>query len=423
MPPHHVASGSVTASPRACVAALAGLLLTACGGAGEQTPSPLVTQRDSAGIMIVEHSAGAMAALPTWTLDAAPARVVRDSIGLTKVGLAVPWSDDRVVLRDDGLRGLWVFRFDDDLATPLARPGQGPGDVQYVSFVQRLDGDTLLVFDYTARRLSVFDPDGRFVRSRRYPSFADGATVRVRLLLPDGRLLGTTAPRSVPRTDLQGILRRDTIAIVGFRAPVDERDVYAVDTIVRVPDALVFNELSEIAGESSPETYHVHLGPSTHFTSAGPSLWVGTNERFELRRYERDTLRQLVRVAGPAKPVPSDAGDRVKAWYRAGLEKQRAPVETHELFEDLMRHWRFATELPFHGRLLVGLDGTLWAEEEPVVADDPRRFLVFGADGRAMAYVTLPVGVVPLQVSLDGVLASRVGVDDKPEVGRWRLQR
>jgi len=400
---------------------LTSILLAACGS-GEQAPRTLITERDSAGITIVEHPAEAMAALPTWTIEIEPARVLRDTIGLTAVGLAVQWSDDRVVLRDNGLRGLWVFRFDDDLATPLARPGQGPGEVQYVSVVQRLEGDTLLVFDYSGRRLSVFAPDGRFVRSRRYPAFADGATVRVRHLMPDGRLLGTTAPRSVPRTDMQGILRRDTIAIAGFRALENMTDAFAVDTIALVPDDLVFNKLSEIRGEASPETYVVHFGPSTYFASDGPSLWVGTNERVELRRYERDTLRQLVRVAVPPKPVPPDASDRAKAWYRTGLEKQRAPAETHEVFEDLMRHWRFATEFPFHGRLLAGMDGTLWAEEMPVVADDPRRFLVFTADGRALAYVDLPAGVVPLQVSRDGILATREGEDGVPQIGLWRLR-
>lgn len=419
--PQHRPPATGTPSRGAFVMALASLLLAACS-TGEQTPRTLITERDSAGIEIVEHSANAMATLPIWTLESAPARVLRDTIGLTKVGLAVPWSDGRVVLRDDGLRGLWVFRFDDDRATPLARPGQGPGEVQYVSVAQRLEGDTLLAFDFTGRRLSVFTPDGRFVRSRRYPAFADGAMVRVRHLLPDGRLLGTTAPRSIPRTDLQGILRRDTIAIVGFRALENTDDAFAVDTIALVPDVLVFNQLSEIGGEASPETYVVHFGPSTYFASAGPSLWVGTNERFELRRYERDTLRQLVRVAVPPRPVPPDAGDRAKAWYRTGLEKQRAPAETHQVFEDLMRHWRFATEFPFHGRLLTGLDGTIWAEEVPVVADDARRFLVFTADGRALAYVDLPAGVVPLQVSRDEILATRDGEDGVPQIGLWRVR-
>ncbi len=421
MPPHHVISESGTISRGPFATALAALLLAACG-TGEQTPRTLITERDSAGITIVEHTAEAIAALPTWTIENEPARVLRDTIGLTAVGLAVQWSDDRVVLRDNGLRGLWVFRFDDDLAMPLALRGQGPGEVQYVASLQRLPGDTLAAFDTNSRRLSFFGPDGRFVRSRPYPQFPDGAEVRVNRLLPDGRIFGTTAPPYVPPTGNWGILRRDTIAIVAFREPDAGSDRYGVDTIVRVPDGVVFSKMSVTGGEPWPNTDFLRLGPDTHMALLGSSLWVGTNERFELRRYERDTLRQLVRVLVTPKPVPADAAERVKASSRASLVARRAPAQMQAEVEEEMAGWQFATEFPYHGRLLPGLDGTLWAEERWVLVEDPRRFLVFDVDGRALANVELPSGVVPLQVSRDGILATRNGEDGVPQIGLWKLR-
>jgi hypothetical protein len=109
-------------------------------------------------------------------------------------------------------------------SAPPARRGQGPGEVASVTRLQLLPADSLAFIDSNNRRLSVFAPDGRFVRQTEYPRLDDGASVDFLAQLSDGRILGTVRKPFVP--SVNDSVYRQPYALVTFGA-----DSSRVDTI------------------------------------------------------------------------------------------------------------------------------------------------------------------------------------------------
>jgi len=88
----------------------------------------------------------------------------------------------------------------------------------------------------------------------------------------------------------------------------------------------------------------------------------------------------------------------------------------------MRRGWRFATVFPFHERLIIGDDGTLWAQAPSVLPGDALRYLVFDTEGRAIARLSLPPRVTPHVVSRERVLGVWIDDDDVPHVRAWRVR-
>jgi hypothetical protein len=104
------------------------------------------------------------------------------------------------------------------------------------------------------------------------------------------------------------------------------------------------------------------------------------------------------------------------------MERRPFPASAKADLERMRAAWRFATVFPFHERLVIGTDGTLWAQAPGVWPTDAQRYLVFDNEGRAVARVQLPERVTPHVMSLDRVLGVWLDDDDVPHVQAWRLR-
>lgn len=381
-----------------------------------------VTVRDSADVQLVEHDAAAVAALPVWTIDTTPTLqlITTEDDGFTAIGDLLWWSDGRIVVADRRQRDVREYAADGTFVRVLARNGQGPGEVSFVSRLQRLPGDTLVILDGNARIASRFDAAGAYIDRIGYPRLRDGAQLRITARLHDGRWLGTMRAPWVPAAKVDGTIRRDTFAIVHVTPASVDSLPPRIDTVALVPDGEAFDVLVTYDGETTPDVEPLRLGRSTEFATDGTHLMLGTNEQFELRRLQGATLQQLIRLDLPAEPAPPDAGQRVIAWVEQSLSAR--PPEVRAEFEALRRNWRFATTLPFHETLRFGEDGTLWASATTVLPTDARRYLVFDPSGRAIARVALPPRVEPFRVSRDRILGVFTDEDDVPHVRVWRVR-
>ena len=402
------------------------VVLAACSTDATREASAVV-MRDSAGIAIVEQTAAHIAALPTWTIDTVPVlRIDGDNLqnAFTSVRLVTSLPDGRVLVVDARHRDVREFATDGAFVRVMMPSGRGPGEVDYVQRVQVLDDGRVAVFDGNQRRILFFDGTGGFAGQIAYPRFDDGTELRPIALLGDARLLASFRPPYVPPTVFNGPTRRDTFAVVTIRTSAGAASSAAprVDTIALVPDREVFDVITTEDGASRPDTDFLRFGPSTYMVSDGTRLVLGTNERFELREYRGDALTRLSRVAIDAEPVPKDAGDRVRAWVASELESRPMPGSVKADREVMRRGWRFATVFPFHERLLLGDDGTLWAQAPSVLPSDALRYLVFDTEGRAIARVSLPPRVTPHVVSRERVLGVWIDDDDVPHVRAWRVR-
>lgn len=378
--------------------------------------------RDSATVQIVEHDAAAVAALPVWTIDTTPdlQLVTTDDDAFTAIGDLQPWTDGRLVVADRRQRDVREYAANGEFTRILARNGQGPGEVTFVSRLQRLSGDSLLILDGNARLASFFDTAGSYAERVSYPRLADGAPLRISARLRDGHWLGTIRTPWVPPAQPDGRIRRDTFAIVQLALAPDDSIAPRVDTIALVPDSENFDVTVTIDGETTPDVEFLRLGRATDFATDGAQLAIGTNETFELRVYRDARLQRLIRLDVAAEPAPADAGARVIAWVKQGLVGR--PPEVLAEFEALSRNWRFASTLPFHDGLRWGEDGTLWASAPTILPTDPRRFVVFDSTGRALARVELPPRIEPFRMSREHIIGTWLDADDVPQVRSWRLR-
>ncbi len=400
-------------------------VLAACST--DATPaSSAVIERDSAGVAIIEHSAAHIAALPTWTIDTTPVmRIDGDDMenAFTDIVRVTRLPDGRMLVYDVRHRDVREFSADGAFVRVMTPNGRGPGEVDHVQRIQALEDGRIAIFDANQRRISLFSGAGDFGEQFAYPRFEDGTSPGPIALLADAQLLARTRRPFVPPTVFNGSTRRDTFAVVTISTSTDDASSTTprVDTIALVPDTEVFDVIITEDGESRADTDFLRLGPTTNIVSDGRRLVIGTNEQFELREYRGAALTRLVRVAIDPEPVPVDAGDRVRAIVRADLASRPVPASARADLEGMMRGWRFATVFPFHDRLLLGDDGTLWAEAPSVWPTDAQRYLAFDVDGRAMARVALPPRVTLHWVSRERVLGVWMDDEDVPHVRMWHV--
>jgi hypothetical protein len=91
------------------------------------------------------------------SVDRAPYSIALDSRG-------------RIVLGVDGNSHFDVFDRSGVHVRSIGRQGRGPGEFVAARFVNVGSADSIFVFDHRGRRMSVFDPELRFVRSAPIPS-------------------------------------------------------------------------------------------------------------------------------------------------------------------------------------------------------------------------------------------------------------
>jgi hypothetical protein len=154
-----------------------------------QTNGPRPTIRDSAGTRIVEY-ASLYGAPPAFRVASRPYLHLG---GLTdgsdsELDSRHPWlgavelSNGTIVVNE--FTRLKFFSRAGDLLRTAGRRGSGPGEFTQTREVCVLRGDTLLVIDYSDGRLSLWDDQGRHVRTLMRPGFiplnacsADGTVI------------------------------------------------------------------------------------------------------------------------------------------------------------------------------------------------------------------------------------------------------
>ena len=126
---------------------------------------------DSAGVRITRINTPP-SALDEWTLAPAADLTLTgaeagDSAAFAYIGSARWLNDGRIAVVDASASRLLLFDSNGKLARTLGRRGEGPGEFRNVAALTVLPGDSLLTFDGSLRRLTLWHPDGGYVRSMR----------------------------------------------------------------------------------------------------------------------------------------------------------------------------------------------------------------------------------------------------------------
>lgn len=370
------------------------LLLPHLGCTGSERKQGWVgTLRDSAGVTIVENTTqGVWGNAEAWTLE--------EEVRIGGLGGELPYQfgqvgsiavDSRgsIYVSDAQAQEVRVFSRSGEYLRTIGSPGSGPGELAPGASVVLISlGDTLLVPDVRNRRISRFDPDGRYLGSVPLEP-AKGRFLRYDLT-PGGRMtvqvrrLALQDPPPPPNT-LDALVAIESSGLLG-------------DTLLKVPAGGLFE--GEGIRYFTPE-------PLWDVTDS-LSVVFGMNDEYRIGYYAAGgSLRRIVSM--PSEPRPITARDiraffayLDRAWLDAGVPPSRLSAN-HERV-------RFAEFLPAFASLHVGFRGSLWvqpvrAPSEMSDAEIERyNFIedfgsavwnVFGREGRYLGTVQMPSRFTP----------------------------
>ena len=267
------------------------------------------------------------------------------------------------------------------------RKGGGPGEFQHLSMFLGCAGDSVFVYDVALQRMSVFGPDGIYVRAIRvldwssngYPPYdiSCGRTGTFALV--------NRSDRSAEPPKGEGPLRHDVeITLIGRNdSSVSLGKFPASEMYFRAPAA-------------GPR----HLGKRTTVAVGSSTAYVGTGDKYEVAEFSLRGER-VGAIRESRAPIPVTSG-HVAAYVTEYISRNpgRSEGSVRQYFGEL----EWPKEFPANGRLMVDRSDNLWIEEFPIPGKDIREWIVYARSGTQIAVITLPKGFRLLEAGNDYVL-------------------
>jgi hypothetical protein len=401
-----------------------GLLVAGCGGAGEGGGAPVT--RDSAGIAIVENTASAWTAGQEWQVDS----VILDIGGdVDSVSGPVRLGDGRLAIANAGSHEVRVYDASGAQLHASGRAGDGPGEYRMLAGIWRGPGDSLLVSDFLARRVSVLDPEARFARSFSLGGNTGGLMPvggRIEFAVPqgwlgDGSVVGVTMGFAMNQAK-QGPYR-DTVSALRYGP-----DGAVRDTIVRFPGAETEQMSISMGGQSMSAPMPVPLGRQSVTAAQGDRFYLARNDAWEIEVRELDgRLVRLIRLKADPRPLTPEL---IAAHRKSQLEQIEAipamrsmPPAFKTQLTARIEQAKYPATLPFVSSLLVDSDGRLWAQEVPPPGIERATYVVFDESGQLLGRVTMPEDFRVASIGADAVYGVWKDADDVEHVRAYRLRK
>jgi hypothetical protein len=389
----------------------------ACGGEAAGAGAMV---RDSAGIRIVQNDAPAWKEGQGWTVSDTPAVDIGVAEGeaayqFSRVAGAVRLSDGRIAVADGRAGELRYFSADGRHLRSAGRRGGGPGEFQEMHWLGVGAGDSVLVWDAEAARLSVFSPDGAFVRAWK----PDGLRTfpRVRAMVGGRALLMEPGMDPSRMSQRQGEFR-DTAT--WLHVPLAGG---APRQLSRRPDAEMFGS----GGNDIFMTDHVVFGRSLQVAGAADGYYAGDTDAFQVGFHGPDgALLRLIRRPNEPRRV-TDADLNAYFAQDARMDLSGMPPEMAARFREMQRTLRervpHRRTLPAFSELLVDGTGNLWVRDPRPDADQPHRWSVFDGEGRWLGTVQTPADLRVRQIGADWVLGTALDELDVEHVRVHRIRK
>ncbi len=390
-----------------------GVAVVGCG-AGAPDAAPDATTRDSVGITIVESAGPTWTDATGWRLSAEPTVAIGVIEGeaayeLFRVVGAAQLSDGRIVVAVGGAHEVRFFDAEGRHLASVGREGSGPGEFTGMGMLLRLPGDSLLVYDFMQRRVSIVAPNAEHVRDRNLLTGGQPVLpVVIGYLGADAYLARISSRPFGPPTDLPLGEMRDSIILLRITD-----NGAAWDTVLTVPGQILHVQNVEFGGRSVRLPMPPHYGPTTAIGVVDDRITVGHATSYEVKEYGLDgTLQRILRTQQARLPVTPADVDSALARLRAQIGEANLPSG----FVDAQMSRPVADSMPaYTSNFTHDPDGNLWIGEFRRPGDDVPRWSVFDRDGQLLGVVSGPAGFRLADVGRDYVLGV---VEDDLEVER-----
>jgi hypothetical protein len=382
------------AVPAAVVLAAASL------GCGRPDAGTGYTVTDSAGVTIVTNTSPAHPGEAAYRiaeeplLDIGGDEAAGGSVELERVAGLVLMPDGGLVVADE--RASQILRVDATgrVLWRMGRAGDGPGEFRGIASVGRGPADSVWVFDFGNRRVTVVGPDGAPARSigitaalsaPRVVGWLDDGTFVVR------EVWGLRPPSARAATGLI----RDPAAVV--RLPDGGSEV---DTIGVFPGREFWMTVENGRGVMNTPLF----SRNTVAAISGSTVVVGDQAAFDLRVFDRTgTLLRSIRVDGIDLTIDEQMVERATDALLEPIPEADRPAA---------REWLSAMpgspSRPAFDRMIVTGTGEIWVSENVPPPLEPRAWYVLDAEGRWLGIVRAPA-----RFAIESVEADRVA-------GIWR---
>lgn len=392
-----------------------------CGESVDPRLEPLV--RDSAGAVIHEFPAGVLERPASIRLADAPS--VR--IGVVEGAPAYQWtrpvaaarlSDGGFAVLEQVPAEIRVFDSSGQFRHRIGREGDGPGEFRSPVELAVLEGDTILVWDRRAQRLSWFSADGTLERERTLREPGGIRTIRRVALSPSGAALVLGATTTAEELGNQGRVR-ETWQVVPVRAGGE-----VAQPVGAIPGT---ERAIQVQGSGTGEVVSISVqgrwwwGEGFAWASTR-GVWTADQLSFEARHFDPERgLDRIVRIMAEGRPF-SDA--LIDSLHRVELERVD-DQELRELWRADFEEREYPPAVPPVASIFGDAAGRVWIGlTEPPPERLPsggrtavRRWAVFEENASAGTGATVsitPLGVLvlpprshPLWADADGVLLVR----------------
>lgn len=404
-------------------ALLAAALLAGAVACSEQRdPAAEPVIRDSAGVAIV-HSPH-----PSWTRETAwHLGLLLTSIGsadaspdeaLFRVFDATRLSNGSVAAANAGTSEILLFGADGSFIRRWGGPGGGPGEFRgtyALRALKHVEDDTLLAWDLEAQTVSVFTPDGQFVRSHRLRGASRMYFMRGMygggFFADRSMLLTLIDPYRSFSERSAGQLHPATVRLVRFSSQGDSLGM-----------------LVELTGGW------------WYVTSAGPAV---------MQQEQPFGTRTIVRTSADRVYVAPTGGSAVDVYDESGGLAMRihVPVEPPRMTDSVRDCWRRNVEktaaeapefvrapmlrnardmdlpevLPIYRTIAVDAESNLWIQRYMACGDPNVPWLVFDSHGMWLGSVSIPARFEVLEIGSDYVLGKSEDELDVESVAVYAL--
>lgn len=259
-----------------------------------------------------------------------------------------------------------VFDPDGRLSRTIGRKGDGPGEFQSIGEIALLPDDRLLVLDWEAHRISLFDTEGKFVNSHRFMNWSyDFYATTNAYYVRDENIFGPETQLSVKAYDLSG------------------QELFSFGKFV-YSHSLEINEGGRRFSISKPfGVYSILAGDQKN-----ARLYHCLNDTYTIEVYDRDG-KLFRKIDRPYKLIPVTGKDREDY-----LESIRGISEGDRALVD--KNLEMPSVKNITDSMVVDDSGNLWVETNEEKQEEGKTlvaFDIFNEDGIYEAKVWLDISL------------------------------
>jgi hypothetical protein len=414
----------LTRHPRALLA-VSGALVALISGCHDNSPTvheaetgPLVAT--TPGLRVVEDSAPAWGASAEWTVAGTPSIDLGDPgqsfLGVPPV-LRLP--NGNIVVADGASQTIRYFDATGRLLATAGGRGTETGQFHGLGWIGRGAADTVVAYDFIARRFAIFDAKGKFVRTAALMPADSQVPGEPLGSYPDGAVLFRLAHAKKRFAGAAGTVERDsaTYARFGLNGAVEA-------VLGTFPQGENFGV--PVRRNSGLTAFPVPFGLQTSVALRADTMLLGTGASFEIASIGPDGKPVgLLSARIPRQPVtPEEARAYTQAAItrlKAGAVTLKASLDTNLL--KALEHPPMPAQKPAFGRILVDRTGALWVSAPLSPPSPPTSWTVFAPDGTWLGTVTTPAGLRIDEIGADYVLGVLLPLHGAERVQMYSLTR